>query len=141
MALKRHLAAVIWAAVLVVAVQCAPGIALAHGGHNHAPAPHAVPSPSDEDVPQAGGDAAQNAAPSMEIAAPDRRVDPATTPSGACNGSCCGKGTSCCGPALPPAGAAGPPLHCRAPPPFEGGGPMRSGIDPEALPKPPKSFA
>ena len=137
--MNRQLAAVIWAAVLLIAVQFVSSVAQAHAGHSHAPT--VVVTPSTDDIAQrVSVDEAENASASVEISAADRSIDPDAAPSGSCNGSCCGNGVSCCGPALLPASADAPPLTCKASAPPGLGDPMRSGIDPEALPKPPKSF-
>ena len=141
MALKRQLAGLIWAAVLVIAVQLVASAALAHAGHSHAPAVVATPSSAETAPQQASVDEAEHASASAEISEAQRRIDPGVAPSGACNGSCCGNGVSCCGPALLPASADTPPLTCKAMAPPGLGDNARSGIDPEALPEPPKSFA
>ena len=141
MALKRQFAGLIWAAVLVIAAQLVASVALAHAGHSHAPAAVATPS-SDEIAQQASVGEAEHPSASVEIsAADDGSIDPVGAPAGACNGSCCGNGVSCCGSALLPATADGPPFTCKALAPTGLGDHARSGIDPEALPEPPKSFA
>ena len=140
MSVNWQLAAVIWAAVFLIAVQFVSSVAQAHAGHSYAPT--VVVTPSTDDIAQrVSADEAENASASAEISAADRGIDPDAAPSGSCNGSCCGNGVSCCGPALLPATADTPRSTCKALAPPSLGDHARSGIDPEALPKPPKSFA
>ena len=143
MVLKRQLAALIWAATVLIAAQFLPSVAHAHAGHDHAShsvaAAHGVAAPlSDHVVDSAESAKAERAL--TELASVDSRTIPGA-PSSGCNGSCCGTGNACCGGAillfssatLPDVGVGQQPVGTAstAPP----------GIDPDALRKPPKSFA
>ena len=143
MVLKRQLAALIWAATVLIAAQFLPSVAQAHAGHNHAS--HSVAAAHDvaaalsgHVVDSAESAKAERAAAPTELASVNSNTIPAA-PSGGCNGSCCGTGSACCGAillfssaALPDVGVGQQPVGTAssAPP----------GIDPDALRKPPKSF-
>jgi hypothetical protein len=138
MALKRQLATLLWAATVLAAAQFLPSIAQAHAGHDHASHSVAVALPDRPADTDKSAEAEQAAAPA-ELASVDSNATPAA-PSGGCNGSCCGTGNACCGAillfspaALPDVGVGRQPVGTAssAPP----------GIDPDALRKPPKSFA
>ena len=144
MVLKRQLAALIWAATVLIAAQFLPTVAEAHAGHDHAShsvaAAHGVAAPlSDHVVDPAESANAERAAAPTELASVNSNNIPAA-PSGGCNGSCCGTGNACCGAVLlfssavlPDVGGGQQPVGTAssAPP----------GIGPDALRKPPKSFA
>ena len=144
MALKRQLAALIWAATVMIAAQFLPSIAQAHAGHDHASysvaAAHGVAAALSDHVvdPTESAEAKRAAAPT-ELTSVESNTVPAA-PSGGCNGACCGTGNACCGAvvmfsaaALPDVGVGRQPVGTAssAPP----------GIEPDALRKPPKSFA
>jgi hypothetical protein len=63
-----------------------------------------------------------------------------TAISGTCNDGCCASGFSCCGPAILPEPILRLPSCLKTLKLERAGAPIRAGIDPEALPKPPKSF-
>lgn len=138
MALKRQLLTLLWAAAVLIAAQFLPSVAQAHAGHDHASHSVAVAVP-DRLVDADKSAEAERAAAPTELASVDSGTIPAA-PSSGCNGSCCGTGNACCGAillfssaALPDVGAGRQPVGTAssAPP----------GIDPDALRKPPKSFA
>ena len=138
MALKRQLATLFWAATVLVAAQFMPSIAQAHAGHDHTSHSVAVAFSDRLADPDKSADAERAAAPA-ELASVNSNTIPAV-PSGGCNGSCCGTGNACCGAVLlfssatlPDVGVGQQPVGTAssAPP----------GIDPDALRKPPKSFA
>jgi hypothetical protein len=142
MALKRQLAALIWAATVIIAAQFLPSIAQAHPGHDHVSSSVAATHGSAaalSDHHTADPTEAERAAVPVELATIDFDTVPAV-PAGGCNGSCCGTGSACCGAillfssiALPDVGAGRQPVGSAssAPP----------GADPDTLHRPPKSFA
>jgi hypothetical protein len=139
MALKRQLTALIWAAAVLVAAQFLPGVAQAHSGHDHASHSVAVASSELSAEPAKPAEATRAAA-VTELASADSDAMPAA-PSGGCNGSCCGTGAGCCGAALLFSPSAALPKVGVARQPIGSASPIPPGIDPDALRKPPKSFA
>ncbi|MGE3148556.1 MAG: hypothetical protein AB7K04_05750 [Pseudorhodoplanes sp.] len=138
MGLKRQLATLLWAAAVLIAAQLLPSFAQAHAGHDHA-SQSVVAALSDHVADPAKSTEAKRAAASAELASVDSSTIPAAPATG-CNGSCCGTGNACCGAillfssvSLPEVGAGQQLVGTAssAPP----------GIDPDALRKPPKSFA
>jgi hypothetical protein len=141
MALRHPLAGLIWAAVLVIAVQFAPNLAFAHVGHDH----HStgMVTSTQAKAPDVGASEAtgqkylQVAAVVTESARPCSSCPGGTS---GCSGKCCGTGM-CCGaaviqapaPALPVAG-----LSLEVVWPIVDG---RAGIDPDGLTRPPKILA
>lgn len=138
MALKRQLAALIWAATVLIAAQFLPSVAQAHAGHDHAS--HGVEFAISDRIADTGkSPEAERATVPTELLSLDSNSIPGA-PSGGCNGSCCGTGAACCGAVLLFSSATLPDIDVgqqpvgvvsSAPP----------GIDPDALCKPPKSFA
>jgi hypothetical protein len=123
------------AALVLAAVCLAPSGASAHAGHVHAAkaaAPAAIDVDHEARAVAAGGTVLTAAHDHGGTTAP-------STPDCDCDG-CCGMTATCCGVALAPnsAGLAGtsprPPFLTRS---------MQTlyGLPPEALPKPPRSFA
>jgi hypothetical protein len=133
---KRQLAAVIWIAIVTIAVQLLPASALAHGGHAHL---------RDSIVTVTHGraecDALQLNAEHTEAVAQAVAVNVnwAAT-SGTCNDGCCASGFSCCVPAILPEPILRLPARLHALKIERPATSIRAGIDPEAIPKPPKSF-
>ena len=139
--LTRLLSALICAVTVLVTAQLLPNAAQAHGGHDHAVAvtsPDHVTNTGLHGVDATGSAKTQRAAEHTEVAPSD--TIPAT-PSGACTGSCCGNGVACCGAAFlfPPAVAL-PDIDIGRQPAITASS-APSGIDPDALRKPPKSLA
>jgi hypothetical protein len=142
MSLQRRLAEHILAAVLLCAALLAPSLASAHEGHHH----HAAAAMAEPaDVPAAGDVAGETKSkkPSMvrrEIArasVPTRDADVSD-----CASHCCG-GTAnmtCCTAALVPEISVMPSSTASHALSFARAGALL-GLPPEALPKPPKSFA
>jgi hypothetical protein len=143
MMLTRLLSALICAATVLVTAQFLPNVAQAHGGHDHA---NSVAFTSPDHVTNSGlhGDDAAGSA-KTKRAAEHTEVAPSdtipATPSGTCTGSCCGNGVACCGAAFlfPPAVTLPDIGIARQPVITASLGP--TGIDPDALRKPPKSLA
>src|ERR1700704_1383554 len=93
---KRQLAAVIWIAIVTIAVGLLPATALAHGGHAHARDSIAAVT-SDH----AEGDALQLRAENTGRVAQAGAVDISrAAASRRCNDGCCASGFSCCVPAI-----------------------------------------
>jgi hypothetical protein len=136
----RHgLISLIWAAIFLIAGQFAASPAFAHAGqpHNHSaassPAVHAAHQGKSISKPQAAGDA------EMSVTSSQRGDQPASQTSG-CTGGCCGNGIGCCGAAI--AAVSSLVLDFRV---QQGPIPLAlygsSGIDPEALTRPPRTLA
>lgn len=146
MANKHRLAGLIWATILVIAVQFVPNAAMAHSGHQHMAA--SEPGATSQTIVPVQGIAARDAvadvakpkAPASQLAASDKR-DHASRPSTGCVGGCCGSGLGCCSAAaLPGSGQALPQFDTRAEiVAFDVGIP--SVIDFETLARPPKLVA
>ena len=138
MALKRQLATLLWAAAVLIAAQFLASIAHAHAGHDHV-SPDVTAALSDHVADSAKSDEVKRAAVPAELASADSTTIPAI-PSGGCNGSCCGTGSACCCAILVLSSAALPDVRVGQQPV---GTAMSAppGIDPDALRKPPKSFA
>jgi len=137
----RLLSALIFAVTVLVTAQFLPNVAQAHGGHDHAVAvtsPDHVTNSGLHGADAAGFAKTKREAEHTEVASSD--TIPAT-PSGACIGSCCGNGVACCGAAFlfPPAVTLPDIGIARQPGITASSAP--TGIDPDALRKPPKSLA
>jgi hypothetical protein len=133
---KQQLVVVIWIAIVTISVQFVPTTALAHGGHGHIPnLVTAVPHDRTE------GGAFQLKAEHTGTVAQAKTADftrPATA--GSCSNGCCASGFSCCVPAILPEPIHRLPVRLKARKLERPGPSIRAGIDPEALPRPPKSF-
>jgi hypothetical protein len=133
---KRELVAVIWLAIVMIAVQLVPAAALAHGGHAHL---HGAGAAVTHDRTE--GDAHQLKAEHTGAVAQAQTADISRdATSGACNDCCCASGFSCCAPAILAEPILGLPSPLKALKIEQPAASLRAGIDPEALPKPPKSF-
>jgi hypothetical protein len=140
---KRHLAALIRVAVVMIAIQMLPATALAHAGHTRTPdlisstthhhatggATHL--NPAHENAEHTGAAA--------EIVAVKLGANQAAV-SGMCNAGCCASGFSCCAPAMLSETAAALSNGLSGSKVVRPRTSIRSGIEPETLPKPPKSF-
>ena len=158
---RRALAALIWGAVAVIAVQLAPTTVFAHGGHAHASDSHVSDSRvsgsqvSGSDVSGAHISGAPGAGSTSttrhqratdhtsqlttaEVASADRDDKRGTAP--ACNGGCCTSGCSCCVPMTLAEPEAGWPLLANALDIIAPAPSTHAGIEPEAPAKPPKSI-
>ena len=133
---KRQWAAVIWIAITTIAVQLLPATALAHGGHAHLRG--SLAAVTDH---RAQGDAAQLKTEHTIAIAQAKAADVSRDEtSGTCDDGCCASGFSCCVPAVLPEPMFRLPERLKALTIERPGQSMRAGIDPEALPEPPKSF-
>jgi hypothetical protein len=139
MALKRQLAALVWAAAVIVAAQFLASVAQAHAGHDHASHSAVVVSVDRVADTDKSAEAEQITAP-VELVSVDSNPIPAV-PSSGCNGSCCGTGTTCCGAVVLFASAASLPDVGVGRQPLGLASAALPGIHPGALRKPPKSFA
>lgn len=137
----RHgLASLIWAAILVIAVQFVASSAWAHAGHSHdhAAATHAVAAHTDQKGKSISK--AQTEQPVELSATSSQRSDPAPADTGGCTGGCCGNGIGCCGAAIAAAASSLPEFDVQqSPVPIASL--MSAGIDPKALKRPPRTFA
>jgi hypothetical protein len=135
-----YLTRIFWAVIVLIAVQFAPAVALAHSGHSHERISVSSEPANGPEVHKAGV-----ALPGMrhdaELRNSHQTLAGKTDGSGICVGGCCGSGMACCGAALnadpfsnllPPLGSLRTTLL---------NAPNQSGIDPQALRKPPRSFA
>lgn len=161
--MQQRMAILIWAAVLVIAAQIFAGSAFAHNGHlrdhgaaNHHPATYlsaardpaihgiAVENSSPDhawhDVRSPKKDyAAQSQSADVILTAADSSESPLDTASSGCRAGCCGTGIGCCGAFLADASNAFPdfePAKKIISFVFE----YSSGIDPEALMRPPRTL-
>jgi hypothetical protein len=159
---RRALAALIWGAVAVIAVQLAPTTVFAHGGHAHVSGSHVSdslvsgPHVSGAHISGAHGvgststtrhqratdytgqlTTAEARAPA-EVASAHRDDERGTAPD--CNGGCCTSGCSCCVPMTLAEPEAGWPLLSNALDIIAPALSTRAGIEPEAPAKPPKSI-
>jgi hypothetical protein len=137
MVLRHRLAGLIWAALLVLAIQLVPNAAFAHAGHDHS---GVAPTSSSSIAHPQTSDAAQQPATELELTAVDEQGEQGSTSSSGCIGGCCGSGMSCCGAVLAFSTGGLPddngPADIVAPV-----SDRRAGIDPDALGRPPKSLA
>jgi hypothetical protein len=146
MSWRRGLAALVWGAVVLVAIQLVPTTARAHIGHlhvsgTHASSAHVAGSTSIVPHLRAADHTAQlaNGQPRVTAELASAAPEDERGASPACQGGCCASGCPCCvpmtlaepEPSWPPLSNA---LDTIIPAP-----PTRAGTDPEA--KPPKSLA
>jgi hypothetical protein len=164
---RRALAALIWGAVAMIAVQLAPTTVFAHGGHahvsdsdvsdSHVSGPHL----SDAHISGAHISGAHGAGSTSTLRhqrATDQKsqlttAEPRATAelasahrddergtAAACNGGCCTSGCSCCVPVTLAEPDAGWPLPANALDIIAPAPSTHAGIEPEAPAKPPKSI-
>lgn len=140
MRVGHQLASLIWTAVVVIAVQFVVGSALAHTGHlhdhsMHSPAPHAVHQEQlSSETPFT------EASEVRSLPYSEHAGLPASSQSGGCTGGCCGNGIGCCGAVIAVSLNSLPSLRtqdARIPDALARG----SGIDPDALIRPPRTLA
>jgi hypothetical protein len=132
---KRQLGAVLWIAIVTIAVQLLPATALAHGGHALRGSIAAVTNQrADRDAAPVKTE--HTIAIAQAKAADVSRAETSDT----CDDGCCANGFSCCVPAALPEPMLRLPERLKALTIEQPGQSIRAGIDPEALPKPPKSF-
>jgi hypothetical protein len=142
MSLQRRLVKHILAAVLLCATLLAPSLASAHAGHNH----HAAAAMAEPaDVPPAADVAGdiKSKQPSMVRRESLRASVPTSDPGVSdCASLCCGGAANmtCCAAALVPEVSVAPSSTTSHALSFARAGALL-GLPPEALPKPPKSFA
>src|SRR5215208_7269684 len=149
MKLARQLARMVAAMIVMIIAYLAPSAVLAHAGHHHEPPAVVLSSgaPPAPDVIAFGSHGAVTpSALAIEPATADATVGVADretlAPLKTCTGSCCcNTGMVCCAHALTAdIGSAGL-IGAAARPIVLPEDLARPGVDPEALPKPPKSFA
>lgn len=146
MTLDRHLARLLAAVIVMIAATLGVSVAQAHEGHVHHPRTAHVSDPVQTAPAAAKADTStvtavtrQPAALVLALAAQAGADDLGRT--GGCDGQCCAMGMACCHAAVTPAtllsvplqgASAGMPTAQQSLPPS---------LAPEALPKPPRSFA
>ncbi len=132
---KRQLAAVIWIAIVTIAVALLPATAFAHGGHGHLRG--SVAAATHDRAEDGALQLSKHTAAVAQAKAAD--ISRAAI-SGTCHDGCCANGFSCCAPAILPELLLRLPVCLKARKAEQLAASIRAGIDPEALPKPPKSF-
>jgi hypothetical protein len=142
MAARRQLAILIWTAIVVIAVQLMPSVAWAHAGHDHGPVATLEQAAASDEARLTAQHASTVAGAEMTetvVTAADTRRSLAS--SRTCHATCCGSGFSCSVPVLvaemPPYLPGRPSARAVV----RAAAPLPDGIDPETLPKPPKSFS
>jgi hypothetical protein len=134
-----YIAGIFWAAIVLIAVQLAPSVALAHAGHSHDKGVVAAvepPTPLD----QAGS--VQSGIPhDQELRNADHVASGRIDAAGTCAGACCGNGMACCGAVLVTDQLGSPLPSLRSVRAMAPNAPDASGIEPQAPPKPPRSVA
>lgn len=140
MRLDRHLVHILVAAIALIAVYLVPSAAHAHSGHHH-------PEPAQVSIADVNLDKASDTS-STEIAfradgsfAASASGTRSPTPGKACNGLCCASGVACCAHALVADQGAVVPDVASARMPRLADLAGRPSADPQALPKPPRTFA
>jgi hypothetical protein len=129
----------ILAAVVLIAAVVVPSMAWAHEGHQAPSLARAMPASSET---QAGTKAVVAVANAAALRTARGSLPVAVGVLTDCGGHCCCgvAGMACCGAALVP-DPCSIPLFKTSPPFLIGDVPPLRGLPPEALPKPPKSFA
>jgi len=143
MAHARNMALWLVATIVLIVVFAMPSGAQAHTGHPHPGHPHAGP---ERIVAAAIALPASNRPASLgvraEAVAMAGRAEAGLDLARPCDGACCRPGTSCCtGTALAPDTQAALPARRPNEPALAPALPIRADIVPEALPRPPRSFA
>jgi hypothetical protein len=147
MRLDRQLARFLAAVIVMIAAYFAPSAVQAHAGHHHA-APAVVTAPEAVLIADGSAASSQSAASATLPTLPATAVVTAadadeTGPSQRCTGPCCcNTSMACCGLHALTADAGsgvrlGPAMRLIGVPDDL----ARPGVDPEALPKPPRTFA
>jgi len=143
MALRQRLAVLIWAAVFVIAAaQFAAGPAWAHSGHSHdhSATAHSAAQFSHDSKTVAKAQHTASETVDVSVSTKDRGERPAQPQSGGCTGGCCGYGVGCCAAMLAASSSSLPnfPAHQQI---VSTGFERGSGLDPEALARPPRTLA
>lgn len=140
MRLRHRLTLLIWTAVFVIAVQFVAGSAFAHTGHLH---DHSIHSPTPHSMSQekSVSKAHPTGAPEARLLPPSEGTAlPASPQSGGCTGGCCGNGAGCCGAVIAVSLNSLPDLRSQDARIPDAGG-RGSGIEPDALTRPPRTLA
>src|SRR4051812_24286840 len=149
MKLDRQLARMVAAMIVMIIAYLAPSAVLAHAGHHHGP-PAVVSSSGTTPAPAVIAFGSHEAVTLLALAIEPARADATVgvadrdtlAPLETCTGSCCcSTGMVCCAHALTAdVGSAGL-IGAAASPIVLPEDLARPGVDPEALPKPPRSLA
>src|SRR5262245_20146292 len=89
---NRHMTAILWTVIMLVAVQLVPTIARAHQAHHHHASAAAAHEGNGEFAAAKAIKVTALAVAAVAMATDDTVPAPADT----CKGSCCGVGSSCC---------------------------------------------
>jgi hypothetical protein len=138
--LNSRLAILIWAAMVLVAAQFVAGLASAHPGHahgnpavSHLSGAHAIyQSHAQKEAEPAVSKRAE-----LSVVSLDEIELPVSAQTGGCTAGCCGHGIGCCGAALAPVSNSLPESSTRKQI-FSFGYDRGSGVDPDALARPPR---
>jgi len=140
--MNRGLAIALWSLLTLALISFAPGAANAHAGHaRHDVHPVAAkqiashPTWLQRQAPDRAPPAIVPAPAEVSSSAPDELP---VTVAGVCAGACCTAG-SCCGHAMAAMTSPLGPSRLRSLMLAMSSGPSDPGLDPEALPEPPKS--
>ena len=132
----------IWAAILVVALQLVPAAAFAHNGQHFGHRHHsvaAVTSHAHAPLQQQAGPSDRHSSEQILTTASGQPDQPESGPSGGCTGGCCGTGHGCCGAALIAATNSLPDVH-RAADIVSFQSHVRPGIEPDTPARPPRTL-
>ena len=145
MTLDRHLARLLAAVIVMITATFGVSAAQAHEGHEHHPqAPAVAAAPVTESVDlSTSADASviqQAKQPATALVAAQASTDDVGQ-SGGCDGRCCTTSMACCHAAVTPATLAMPSLKTLSSLVLAPQQTVPSSLTPEALPKPPRSFA
>ena len=150
MTLDRHLARLLAAVIVMIAATFGVSVAQAHEGHvHHSRATHAsapvqtkAPVAAKAEAPAAVSVIQQTRQPAavfLALAAQADADDLGRT--GGCDGQCCAMGMACCHAAVTPATLPSVPLQTISTVILSPQQSLPPSLAPEALPKPPRSFA
>ena len=139
MGLDRQLMHSLVAAIVLLAAYLVPSAAEAHAGHHHH-ARAAVSAPHVNPVEPQSAITTTSAEVGTQIWVTEPAPDTPMRAKG-CNGLCCGMGVACCVHALVAESGAVAPVRTAARPIRVPELALRPGVDPEALPKPPRPLA
>lgn len=142
MRLRHGLASLIWAAIFVIAAQFVASSAFAHAGHSRdhlgvsqSSTIHAGHKGKSISKLQAAAEEAE-----LSLTWSQRADEPAPTQTSGCTGGCCGNGIGCCGAAMAAVSNSLPDFRVQQAPILLNSH-SNSGIDPEALRRPPRTLA
>lgn len=137
---RRRLAAMIWAAIFVIAAQFLAGSALAHAGHSHGNSTASSAAQLTDLGKASIGQTARLEQADLSLITQDDTDMPVIPQPGRCTGGCCGNGIGCCGAVLAAASNSVPDDRPQQET-VSLATDSHSGVDPEALARPPRTLA